>query len=76
MLSSEPSVGRNLFAIITLKITDHREVPGGPVVKTLCLHCRGTSSIPGWGTTISHATWHGQGKKKKITDHRSPQQIE
>jgi len=24
------------------------EFPGGPVVRTLCFHCRGTGSIPGW----------------------------
>ena len=27
--------------------------PGGPVVKTLCFHCRDTGSIPDWGTKIS-----------------------
>ena len=25
----------------------------------------GTDSIPGWGTEISHAAWHGQNKRKK-----------
>ena len=24
-----------------------------------------TGSIPGWGTKIPHATWHGQNIKKK-----------
>ena len=28
---------------------------GGPVVKTLGCQCRGLGSIPGQGTTISHA---------------------
>ena len=28
---------------------------GGPVVKTLWCQCRGLGSIPGQGTTISHA---------------------
>lgn len=31
-----------------------RVFPGGPVVKTLCFHCRGTGSIPGQGTKIPH----------------------
>ena len=25
----------------------------------------GTDSIPGWGTKILHATWHGRKKKNK-----------
>ena len=25
----------------------------------------GSDSIPGWGTKISHATWHSQKEKKK-----------
>ena len=38
--------------------------PGGPVVKTLCFHCRGTRSIPRWGTKIPHALWHSQKKRE------------
>ena len=38
------------------------------VVQWLRLHAStagGTGSIPGWGTKIPHATWHGPEKKKK-----------
>ena len=38
--------------------------PGGPVVGTLCFHCRGTGLTPGWGTKISHAAPCSQKKKK------------
>ena len=41
-------------------------LPGGPVVKTLHFHFRGTGSIPGWGTKILHAPWRGQKKKTKV----------
>ena len=37
-------------------------------VQWLRLHASnagGTCSIPGWGTKIPHAAWHGQKKKKK-----------
>ena len=30
------------------------DFPGGPVVKTPCLHGGGTGSIPGWRNKISH----------------------
>ena len=40
-----------------------REFPGGPVVRTLCFHCRGHGFDP-W-TKIPHAPWHGQEKKKR-----------
>ena len=42
-----------------------KDFPGSPVVKTPHLHCRGHSSIPGQGTKIPRAAWHGQKKKKK-----------
>ena len=41
------------------------EFPGGPVVRTRRFHCCGLSSIPGQGTKIPQAAWHGQKKKKK-----------
>ena len=41
------------------------DFPGGPVVKTLCLHCRGLSSILDGRTEIAHAV--GMAKKKKTT---------
>ena len=31
----------------------------------LCFHCRGAGSIPGPGTKILHAMWHGQKKKER-----------
>ena len=34
------------------------EFPGGSLIRALCFHCRGTVSIPGWGTKILHATWN------------------
>ena len=33
-----------------------RDVPGGPVVKTLFSNARGASSIPGGGSRIPHAS--------------------
>ena len=34
-----------------------RDFPHGPVVETLCFHCRVVGSIPGEGTKIPHAMW-------------------
>ena len=42
-----------------------REFPGNPVVGTLCFCCLGLSSIPGQGTKIPQATWHGQKNNNK-----------
>ena len=39
-----------------------QDFPGGPVVRTLCFHCRGMGSIPGWGIKILQAMWCGQNK--------------
>ena len=36
--------------------------PDGPVVRTLCFHCRDPGSIPGWGTKILQAALYGQKK--------------
>ena len=41
-------------------------IPGGPVVRTPCFHCRGLGSIPAWGTKISQTTQYGQKKGKKV----------
>ena len=50
-----------------------RNFPGGPVVKTQSFHCGVTGLVPGWGTRILHATWHGQKiKNKKIIDCPNP----
>ena len=34
------------------------------MVRTPRFHCRGPGSIPGQGTKILHAVWHGQKKKE------------
>ena len=36
------------------------------MVKAPCLPCRGTGSIPGWGTKIPPAARRGQKQKKKL----------
>ena len=36
------------------------EFSGGPVARTQPFHCRGLSSIPGWGTEIPQAAQCGQ----------------
>ena len=38
---------------------------GGPGVKSLLFHYRGTGSVPGQGTKIPHTLRCSQGKKKK-----------
>ena len=43
--------GPNLVLLVQTKFF-LREFPGGPVVRTQCLHCRGPGSIPGWGTKM------------------------
>ena len=44
-----------------------RDFPGGLVVKTLSASIAGsTGSIPGPGTKILHAMWHGQKVNKSI----------
>ena len=40
------------------------DFPGGPVVKTPHFHCRGTGSIPGWGTKIPRGLKKIKNKKK------------
>ena len=44
---------------IGFKVRRHREASGGPVVKTPCFQCWVMGLIPGQGTKISHAMWHG-----------------
>ena len=34
-------------------------IPGSPMVRTPSCHCRSPGSVPGWGTKIPQATWHG-----------------
>ena len=43
-----------------------REFPGSPVVRTWHFHCQGLGLIPGQGTKILQAEWHGQKKKKEF----------
>jgi len=44
--------------------TQRRDFLGGPVVKTLCFHCRGRG-FHLWLGKIPHAAWHGQKKKER-----------
>ena len=43
------------------------EFPNGPVIRTLPFHYRSMGSIPGWGTKISQAKWHGQNQETTMT---------
>ena len=40
-----------------------RDFPGGSVVRTLCVQCRGQDLIPDWKTKMPHASWYDQKKK-------------
>ena len=42
-----------------------REFPGGPVVSTQHFHCKGMSSISGWGTEILHAAQYSQKNEER-----------
>ena len=42
-----------------LKKTLTRDLPGSPMVSTPPSNARGAVSIPGQGTKIPHAVWHG-----------------
>ena len=54
-----PSCQPDVTALCTKQV-DPGDFPGGPVVRTLRFHCRGTGSIPGQGAKILHATWLSQ----------------
>ena len=54
----------NLKLLFKKKITSFRELPGDPVVRTRTFTAVGPGSIPGQGTKILKAEWHGQKKKK------------
>ena len=41
-----------------------REFPGELVDRIPGFHCHGIGPIPGWGTEIPQAAWHGQIKNK------------
>ena len=51
-----------LFFLIKIKT---RGFPGGPVVRTLSFHCRGTSLLPGQGTNFPHAIRQPKNKMKQ-----------
>ena len=42
-----------------------QDFPGGRVVRTLCFHCRGPGSVPGWGTKILEAAQPKKKEKKR-----------
>ena len=46
------------------QIDPNWDFPGGPVVKTLHFHCRGTGFLPGRGTKIPYSVWYNQNFKK------------
>ena len=45
---------QTFFYVIALCFTLRilRELPGGLVVRILCIRCCGLGSVPGWGTEI------------------------
>ena len=50
-------VGHDRSDLAAAAANNHRDFPGGPVVKTLPSNAEGTVSIPGRGTRIPHASW-------------------
>ena len=50
---------------LQMKLKSSREFPYGPVVRTLCFHCRRQGSIPDWGTKIPQTTWRGRKKERE-----------
>ena len=58
-------------------MNESRELPGSPVVRTLCFPCWGPGAIPSRGTKIPRDTEHGPKKKngKKMNEPKdiSPQ---
>ena len=49
-------------------MNESRELPGSPVVRTLCFPCWGPGSIPSRGTKIPRDTEHGPKKKNRQKD--------
>ena len=43
----------------SINVNELEDFPGGPVVRTLCFHCRGT----GWGIKIIQVKPHDAAKK-------------
>ena len=55
ILGQRSLAGPSLWGRKELEMTERLSLtPGGPVVKTLCFHCRGLGSIPGQGTKLLH----------------------
>ena len=61
--SDECSWRYSMHVIFLVKNISSLGIPWNPVVKTPCFHCRGTGSIPGWGTKILCAAQHDQNTK-------------
>ena len=59
LLGLKGSVAKNVYKLPT------ENFPRGPVVKSLCFHCRGHRLVSGWGTEIPYAAWHSGKKKEK-----------
>ena len=50
----------------SFKMEETWDFPGSPVVKILCLYCRGqVFNLWSEGTKIPHATWHSQKTNKQ-----------
>ena len=45
-----------------------RDFPGVQLLRLCASNAGGVGSIPGWGTRIPHAAWHGQKKKKVLAN--------
>ena len=56
---------KSINVIHHINTINEREFPGGLVVRILGFHYCGPDSIPGQGTEILQAVWHGQTKKKQ-----------
>ena len=54
---------RIIFGDLSTQVLLPRELPGGPVVRTLCFHCRGHGFDP-WSRNLDPACRAAQPKKK------------
>ena len=50
---------------LSINSNNNMNFPGGPVVKTLCFHCKACGLNPWLGNKIPHAWHHSQKVKKK-----------
>ena len=60
-------MARDLDVILIVGLGAIWDFPGGPVIKTPHFQVVDVDLIPGQGTKILHAAWHGQ-KKKEAED--------